>query len=68
MSEQSLGILNASGNYELQNKEISQKLCDVEILYILASNPKTLETLVGRLRSIFGLETGKKIVLTDLQS
>jgi hypothetical protein len=66
LSEQSFGISNASGNHELKNREISQKLCDVEILYILASNPKTLETLVGRLKTIFGLETVTKVVLDRL--
>jgi hypothetical protein len=66
LAEQSFGIFDASGDYELQNREISQKLCDVEILYILSSNPKTLETLVGRLKYIFGLEIGTKVVLDRL--
>jgi hypothetical protein len=51
--------------------EISDKLVEVETLYVLASKPVALQDLVSRLRTIFAFESnidGVNEVLEQLQS
>ncbi len=49
-----------------KSREITQKLADVEILYILASKPKSLTELTARLKKTFGLETTSAVVKENL--
>jgi len=49
-----------------KSREITQKLAGVEILYILASKPKTLTELTAQLKTTFGLETVSTAVVENL--
>jgi len=49
-----------------KSREITQKLADIEILYILASKPKTSTELTAQLKTTFGLETVSAVVTENL--
>ena len=49
-----------------KSREVTQKLVDVEMLYILASKPKSLMELTAQLKTTFGLETTSNVVKENL--